>query len=588
MSDPTLSDFTAIVIDEAHQHTVATDLLLGLLKDLTKKRGDLRVIIMSATINAAMFASYFPGAVTKTVSGREYNVDVRYLEKTPTNMTDAIVNTVLRIHITEAPGNILVFVSGVREINEVISELERAFEELGNTEAGPLECYGLHAKLASYDQDHAADAVAPNNYLGFAGRKVIVGTNIAETSVTLTDITHVVDSGLVKEKFYNPEIEMWSLQETFISKATAMQRSGRAGRTSPGKSWRLYTQAAFEEAFPDYSVPSILETDMQRECLQTLMMKRDPITFPFMVPPASETVVKAMGMLRQFYAVNQEGNITDLGRVIAKLPIKVELAVSLFLSQFLYCSDEMISLISMIEATDGGAHLFLRPKGQHARAEVDDAKLRFRHVTGDHLTLFNVYMAWRQATLDGDEESFLRENWLHGNVLRAADQLRSRLLDIVDTSHELNPRNAHKKDIKLRCWPSNDGAYYIQILKALAMGGFMQVARRISDKKDCVEYVTLRHGIHADLLMECDLGRPSKTNRFVLYNELLDNGEKITLRLVSVLVFEHIASARPEYWSDVDFMPADALRNEIVGILSRMTGLPEVSIRGDMPPPVSD
>lgn len=160
MSDPSLSEYGAIVIDEAHEHTIATDLLLGLLKELTKTRPELRIIIMSATINAAMFTNYFPGAVTETVSGREHKVTIKYLKRTPTSLSKAIVNMVLQVHLTGQPGDILVFVSGKREIDEVISGINIFKERFNKDDIGPLECFALHAKLSAEDQDLAVDSVA--------------------------------------------------------------------------------------------------------------------------------------------------------------------------------------------------------------------------------------------------------------------------------------------------------------------------------------------------------------------------------------------------------------------------------------------
>ncbi|KAL9106818.1 MAG: hypothetical protein Q9227_008240 [Pyrenula ochraceoflavens] len=201
-SDKTLNAYGVIIIDEAHQHTCATDLLLGLLKELAETRKqDLKIIIMSATIDADLFTNFFPGSVCATVSGREHKVDVRYLEKQPTRVRDAIVDTIVYVHLTQQSGNILVFASGVREIHEIISGVQNAIKNrFERKDMGPLSYWPLYAQLPADEQDNAVESVAPAPSNGKPGRKLIVATNIAETSITLTGVTHVIDSCRVKSK----------------------------------------------------------------------------------------------------------------------------------------------------------------------------------------------------------------------------------------------------------------------------------------------------------------------------------------------------------------------------------------------------
>lgn len=197
-NDPSLQQYGAIVIDEAHQHTVPTDLLLGLLKELAAKRkDDLKIIIMSATIDAGFFLNFFPGSVLEEVSGREHQVLISYTPEPPEQ--DAIVETILQVHLSGRNGNILVFVPGTGEIFKIIQKVKAALEgpnpRFSRNEIGPLDYWPLYAQLPSDEQDNAIESVAP-----VGGRELIVATNIAETSVTLTGVTHVIDSCMVKNK----------------------------------------------------------------------------------------------------------------------------------------------------------------------------------------------------------------------------------------------------------------------------------------------------------------------------------------------------------------------------------------------------
>ena len=202
-SDVDLKNYGAIFIDEAHQHTVPTDILLGLLKELAARRkDDLKIIIMSATIDADLFLKFLPGSVLETVSGRTHKVSVSYLAEPPTGNT--IVDTILQVHLTGRSGNILVFVSGVKEIRRIITDVQNALNgptaRFGPLEIGPLECWPLYATLSPEAQDDAVETISPAPQNGQLGRKLLLATNIAETSVTLTGVTHVIDSCKVKSR----------------------------------------------------------------------------------------------------------------------------------------------------------------------------------------------------------------------------------------------------------------------------------------------------------------------------------------------------------------------------------------------------
>ena len=574
-SDVDLQSYGAIVIDEAHQHTVPTDLLLGLLKELAAKRkDDLKIIIMSATIDADLFLKFLPGSVLETVSGRTHKVSVSYLAEPPTD--DTIVDTILQVHLTGRNGNILVFVSGVREIHQIIEKVQKALNgptaRFGPLETGPLECWPLHATLSPEAQDDAVETSSPAPQNGRPGRKLLIATNIAETSVTLTGVTHVIDSCKVKSKIWNLRNESWCLREQWISKAVARQRAGRAGRTREGMAYRMCTEGGFHEQMLEHSVPAIMEGDMLNECLSILKMGRSPLTFPYIVAPATETIVKALEILYLLGAVDARGDLTPFGKDITGLPVDVYSAVVLLESPRFGCSDEMISLVSMIEATDGGSNLFSNPFDTEEKAAIKTIRGQFRHRSGDHITLFNIYMAWTAACTANKADEFLSKNKLKGSVLRYADQIRLQLFRTLlkVKNWQLNYLDATKPD------------YHVQMLKALAAGNHLRIAKRDSEKPK--SYVTVRHGARAKLTADTNLGAVSRGNEWVIYNEFHSDGiSKHTLRLVSAIAPELFISARPDYWWDAEFLPKGQIRDQLVNIIAGMTGNTENFIRGGMP-----
>ncbi|KAH0282698.1 P-loop containing nucleoside triphosphate hydrolase protein [Aureobasidium namibiae CBS 147.97] len=188
--DPTMSSFGVVIIDEAHEHSRDADILLGHLKSLLEERDNLKVIVMSATIDTALFTSFFPQAVVEEVSGRQHKVTVKYLEQPPSDLISEIVKTIIHVHSREMPGDILVFVSGKGEINKVIDGVNRCVQK----EMGPLDIYSLHGSHLMRDQNIAINDDQPPPRLDNLGRKVIVSTNSAETSLTIAGVTHIIDS----------------------------------------------------------------------------------------------------------------------------------------------------------------------------------------------------------------------------------------------------------------------------------------------------------------------------------------------------------------------------------------------------------
>ncbi|KAK4047526.1 DEAH-box ATP-dependent RNA helicase prp43, partial [Microbotryomycetes sp. JL221] len=245
MNDHMLSRYSTIILDEAHERTLATDILMGLLKDIAKRRPDLKIVVMSATLDAAKFQNYFFNAPLLKVPGRTFSVEVFYTPEPEPDYLEAAIRTVLMIHQAEPEGDVLLFLTGEEEIEDACRKITVESENLPHT-FGPLKAVPLYSSLPPSQQQRIFDpAPPPRTPDGPPGRKVVVSTNIAETSLTIDGIVYVVDPGFSKQKIYNPRIRVESLLVSPISKASAQQRAGRAGRTRPGKCFRLYTEADF-------------------------------------------------------------------------------------------------------------------------------------------------------------------------------------------------------------------------------------------------------------------------------------------------------------------------------------------------------
>ena len=279
MADSTLSRYSTIILDEVHERTLATDILMALLKQLIKQRTDLRLIIMSATLDARKFQTYFSleeGALVPLlkVPGRTHPVEVFYTEEGQEDYVEAAIRAVLTIHRFEGPGDILVFLTGEEEIEAACKKIQQEIEFLFShketaSPIGPLTCLPLYSSLPPQQQQRIFDAApAPRAHRGPPGRKVIVATNIAETSLTIDGIVYVVDPGFSKQKVYNPRIRVESLIVTPISQASARQRAGRAGRTRPGKCFRLYPEHVFTKELEPQTPPEILRSNLGNMVLE--------------------------------------------------------------------------------------------------------------------------------------------------------------------------------------------------------------------------------------------------------------------------------------------------------------------------------
>ncbi|KAI9103830.1 P-loop containing nucleoside triphosphate hydrolase protein [Phlyctochytrium arcticum] len=537
MADPLLQRYSAVILDEAHERTLATDILMGLIKEICKRRKDLKVIVMSATLDAGKFQKYFDDAPLLVVPGRTFPVEIYYTPEPERDYLEAAVRTVLQIHTSEDPGDILLFLTGEEEIEDACRKIKGEADNLFRAHPqsiGEVKVVPLYSSLPPAQQQRIfEDAPPPRTPGGPPGRKIVVSTNIAETSLTIDGIVYVIDPGFAKQKVYNPRIRVESLLVSPISRASAQQRSGRAGRTRPGKCFRLYTEKAFLNELKEQTYPEILRSNLGSVVLQLKKLKIDDLVhFDFMDPPAPETLMRALELLNYLEALDDDGNLTPTGELMADFPLDPQFCKTLLASPKYKCSNEILSIVAMLSAPN----CFIRPNDQ--RRQADAAKAEFTHEDGDHLTMLNAFHAYKQN--NGDPK-WCFNNYLNARSLKTADNVRTQLQRIME-----------RRGVELVSTPFESQDYYVNIRKALTAGFFMQVAH-LGDKGG---YSTCKDNQVVQLHPSCGLDNKPE---WVLYNEFVLT-TKNYIRTSTNIRGDWLIEVAPQYFDLTNFPPGETRR----------------------------
>lgn len=515
LADNDLSRYAVIMLDEAHERTVHTDVLFGLLKDLCVRRPDFKLICTSATLDTEKFSKYFNDAPIFQIPGRSFPVTSYFSKDPEDDYLEACLITVMQIHLSEPEGDILVFLTGQEEIDTAGEILHNRMEQLGEL-APELIILPVYGALPSEMQSRIFEPAPPG------ARKCVLATNIAEASLTIDGIVYVVDPGFSKQKAYNPKMGMDALQVVPISQASAKQRSGRAGRTRPGKCYRLYTERAFEEEMLPMGIPEIQRTNLGNVVLQLKAMGiNDLLGFDFMDPPPVAALVAAMQSLFTLGALDDEGLLTRLGRKMAEFPLEPQLSKITIISVDLGCSDEILTVVAMLSVENP----FYRPKDKQAQADMKKAK--FFQAEGDHLTLLAIYEGWKNSRFSNP---WCHENFLQARAMKRAQDVRKQLVTIMDR---------YKMDI------ISAGRNYKKIQKAICAGFFTHTA-----KKDPQEgYRTMVDNnpvyIHPSSAVF------NKNPEWVLYHELVLTTKEY-MRNIMVIEPKWLVELAPKFYKSAD------------------------------------
>ncbi|KAK9706754.1 hypothetical protein RND81_07G149800 [Saponaria officinalis] len=430
MDDPLLSKYSVIMVDEAHERSISTDVVLGLLKKIQKRRPDLRLVISSATIEARSIASFFHsskknrGASDKelgpktepailSVEGRGFTVEIKYLQEPVSDYLRAAVSTVLLIHKEERPGDILVFLTGQDDIDAAVQLINEEAQNSGRS-TGELLILPLYSGLPRSDQDLIFSPVPRGR------RKVIISTNIAETSLTLEGIVYVVDSGFSKQRFYDPISDIENLVVAPISKASARQRAGRAGRVRPGKCFRLYTEDYFVNEMSAEGIPEMQRSNLVSCVVQLKALGIDNILgFDWPSSPSPEALIRAVEVLYSLGALDDDAKLTSpVGFQIAEIPLDPMISKAILEAGRLGCSEEILTIAAVLSVQS----IWISIKG--AQKQLDEAKLRFAAAEGDHVTFLNVYKGFLQS---GKSSKWCQRNFVNYHAMRKVLETREQL-----------------------------------------------------------------------------------------------------------------------------------------------------------------
>ncbi|KAJ4842063.1 Pre-mRNA-splicing factor ATP-dependent RNA helicase DEAH1 [Turnera subulata] len=515
---PDLAEYTVLVLDEAHERSLPTDMLFALVKDLARSRPDLKVLISSATLDAEKFSDFFDSAPVFKIPGRRFPVEINHTLAPEADYLDAAIVTALQIHTKEPPGDILMFLTGQEEIETAEQILKQRTRGFGTKIAELIIC-PIYAGLPTELQAKIFEPTPQG------ARKVVLATNIAETSVTIDGIKYVIDPGFCKKKSYNPKTRMDSLQVAPISKASANQRAGRSGRTGPGKCFRLYTASNYQD-LEDNNVPEIQRTNLSNVVLILKSMGIDDlINFEFMDQPPPEALLQALELLYALSALNKNGLLTKVGKKMVGFPLDPMLSKMVVASDKYKCSEEIITIAAMLSV---GNAIFYCPKDKRVHAQ--NAKISF-HVgdVGDHIALLRVYNSWKENNFS---RQWCYENYIQVRSMKTARDIRDQLEGLLE-----------KAGIELTSNPNDVDA----IKKCITSGFFPNIARL--DKYGSYRTLKHPHTVH----LHPGSGLAEVLPRWVVYHELVLTAKEY-MRQVTEVKPAWLVEIAPHYYQmkDVD------------------------------------
>ncbi|XP_034166768.2 probable ATP-dependent RNA helicase DHX40 [Pangasianodon hypophthalmus] len=540
LTDPSLTQYSVVILDEVHERSLNTDILLGLLKK-TPSRGSrgrtlpLKVVVMSATLETDKLSAFLGDCPVFAIPGRTYPVKELFCnligpkEKDGSAYVKAVVKVALDVHTNEASGDILVFLTGQTEIEKACDMLFEKAEsidyryDVNDRTVEGLLILPLYGSMPT-DQQRQIFQPAPAGV-----RKCVVATNIAATSLTINGVRYIVDSGFVKQLNHNSRVGLDILDVVPISKSEAQQRAGRAGRTSPGKCFRIYNKEFWENCMPEYTVPEIQRTSLTSVILTLKCLGvHDVIRFPYLDHPEERFILDALKKLYQFDAIDRKGDVTSLGRLMVEFPLPPGLTRALIKSAALGCEEVMLPVAAMLSVEN----IFIRPGLPEKQKEAEIMHRELAACAGSSNDFLMLLCIFEKCKASENPSAWSKDHWLHWRALKSAFSVEAQLREILF-------RLKQQKDFPQETF---EGSSSELLRQCLCQGYFTNVARRSVGKAFCTMD---GHGstvqIHPS---SCLFGQEAKLDWIIFHDVLVTS--RVYVRTVCPIRYDWVKDLLPK------------------------------------------
>ncbi|CAN9511051.1 unnamed protein product [Ophioblennius macclurei] len=560
LADPGLSQYSVVILDEVHERSLNTDILLGLLKKIfsdpdkaTKGRSfPLKVVVMSATLETDKLSAFLSDCPVFAIPGRAFPVTCTFgsavgpKDLESTGYVKEVVKVALDVHANEMAGDILVFLTGQSEIERACDMLFEKAEcidyryDVNDQTVEGLLILPLYGSMPTDQQRQIFQPPPPGI------RKCVVATNIAATSLTINGIKYIVDSGFVKQLNHNSRVGMDILEVVPISKSEAQQRAGRAGRTSAGKCFRIYSQDFWETCMPEYTIPEIQRTSLTAVVLTLKCLGvHDVIRFPYLDRPEERFLLEALKQLYQFDAIDRRGTVTDLGQLMVEFPLNPGLTRAVLKAASLGCEDLLLPVAAMLSVEN----IFIRPGHPEKQKEADQKHRALAAKTGsmnDFATLLSVF----QLCKSSDRPSaWCKENWIHWRALKSAFSVETQLREIL-------LRLQQRRDFPVETFDGNKSELF---RRCLCTGYFTNVARRSVGKVFCTMD---GHGSMVHIHPSSSLFDQEAELNWVIFHDVLATS-RVYIRTVCLIRYEWVKDLLPKL-HEVDVYELSSVAREEV------------------------